>query len=221
MSQATWSSVDSYIERLFGLDDEVLRHAVAAGDDAGLPPIQVSAAQGMLLNLLARWGSARRVLEIGTLAGYSTIWLARALPADGRLVTLEIDQRHAEVARANLQRAGLGDLSEIIVGPALESLPGLAEKESEPFDLVFIDADKESYPDYLEWALGLCRSGGLILADNVVRGGAVAEQEGDDSRVAGVRRYLELAAHDERLESTVLQTVGSKGYDGLAISLVR
>ena len=221
MSQRTWSSVDAYVERLLGLDDDVLSEAVAAGERAGLPSIQVSAAQGRLLNLLARWGGARRVLEIGTLAGYSAIWLARALPADGRLVTLELDPRHAEVARANLERAGLLDRAEVVVGPALESLSRLAERESDPFDLVFIDADKHNYPGYLEWALRLSRSGALILADNVVREGAVADEQNHEQAVVGVRRYLELAAADDRLESTVIQTVGSKGYDGLAVSRVR
>lgn len=221
MSQATWSSVDSYIDELFELDDEVLREAVTAGERAGLPPIQVSTAQGRLLNLLARWGGARRVLEVGTLAGYSTIWLGRALPPDGRLVTLELDPRHAEVARANLARAGLSGMAEVIVGPALESLSRLAERATEPFDLVFIDADKHNYPGYLEWALRLTRSGSLIVADNVVRDGAVADEGNLEQAVVGVRRYLELAAADDRLESTVIQTVGSKGYDGLAISRVR
>ena len=221
MSQTTWSTVDSYIDELFGLDDEVLREAVAAGDRGGLPPIQVSAPQGRLLNLLARWGGARRILEIGTLAGYSAIWLARALPGDGRLVTLEVDERHAAVALDNVRRAGLAEVVEVIVGPALDTLPRLAEAEAEPFDLVFIDADKHNYPGYLEWAVRLCRSGGLIVADNVVRNGAVARGADQDTAVVGVRRYLELAAADERLESTVIQTVGSKGYDGLAVSRVR
>jgi predicted O-methyltransferase YrrM len=221
VSQHTWSSVDTYIERLFDLEDDVLREAMAAGDRAGLPPIQVSAPQGRLLQFLARWGGARRVLEIGTLAGYSAIWLGRALPPDGCLVTLEVDPRHADVARSNLERAGLGGVAEVVVGPALESLPRVADGDAEPFDLVFIDADKHNYPSYLEWALRLCRSGGMIVADNVVRDGALADLDNREQAVEGVRRYLELAAADDRLETTVIQTVGSKGYDGLAVSLVR
>lgn len=220
MTQTTWSSVDLYIDELFGLDDDVLREAVAAGDSAGLPPIQVSTPQGRLLNLLARWGGARRVLEVGTLAGYSAIWLGRALPADGRLVTLELDPRHAEVARTNLARAGLSGVAEVVVGPALESLPRLAEREPEPFDLVFIDADKESYPEYLDWSVRLSHPGSLIVADNVVRGGAILAVDSADPRVRGMRTFLEQLAADERLDATVMQTVGDKGYDGLAIALV-
>jgi predicted O-methyltransferase YrrM len=221
MSQDTWSAVDTYIGKLFDLEDDVLRATLESTEEAGLPPIQVSAPQGKFLYLLALAMGARRVLEIGTLAGFSAIWLGRALPPDGRLVTLELDPRHAEVARRNLAGAGLAPITEVVVGPALETIARLAEEASEPFDLIFIDADKHNYPSYLEWALRLCRSGGLIVADNVVRDGAVADENDRDQAVVGVRRYLQLAAADERLESTVIQTVGSKGYDGLAISRVR
>ena len=220
MGQTTWSSVDSYVDELFGLDDDVLREAVAAGERGGLPPIQVSTPQGRLLNLLVRWGGARRVLEVGTLAGYSAIWLGRALPADGRLVTLELDPRHAEVARANLGRAGLSGVAEVIVGPALVSLSRMAERETEPFDLVFIDADKESYPEYLDWSVRLSHPGSLIVADNVVRGGAILALDSADPGVRGMRTFLQQLAADERLDATVMQTVGDKGYDGLAIALV-
>lgn len=221
MTEGTWSAVDRYLAQGLVEEDDVLRQALAAGEQAGLPQIQVSPALGKLLYLLACSISARRVLEIGTLAGYSTIWLARALPPDGRLVTLELEPRHAEVARRNLAEAGLAERVEVMVGPAADSLRQLAGSSVEPFDLTFIDADKESYRDYLEGALQLARSGSLIVADNVVRAGALADLQSSDPRVVGVRRMLEMAAADERLETTVLQTVGSKGYDGIAIALVR
>jgi predicted O-methyltransferase YrrM len=222
MSEQRWAAVDEYLGGLFGGADPVLDAALAAS--TGLPAIQVSPLQGQLLHVLARSVGARRVLEIGTLGGYSTIWLGRALPADGRLLTLEAEPRHAAVARANLARAGLADLVEVRVGPAAESLAQLAaagaEPFDEPFDLVFIDADKPGYPEYLSWALRLTRPGGLIIGDNVVRGGAIADPDSDDPNVAGVRRFLELVAAEPRLTATVLQTVGVKGYDGLAIALV-
>ncbi|MEP7361576.1 MAG: O-methyltransferase [Chloroflexota bacterium] len=216
-----WSAVDDHLVELFGLDDDVLRAAVAGGVAAGMPQIQVSAALGRFLNLQARAVSARRILEVGTLAGYSSIWLARALPADGRLVTLELEPRHAEVARANLARAGLGDVAEVRVGPAAESLAALVADKVGPFDLVFIDADKDGYPDYLELSLQLSRPGTLIIADNVVRGGAIIDADSPDSRVQGIRRFNEMLARDPRVDATILQTVGTKGYDGIAYALVR
>ena len=216
-----WQAVDDYIVDTFDLDDDDLRAALAAGAAAGMPQIQVSAALGRFLNLQARSIGARRILEIGTLAGYSSIWLARALPRDGRLVTLELEPRHAEVARANLARAGLGDVAEVRVGPATETLAALVAEIVEPFDMVFIDADKEGYPDYLEWSLRLARPGTLIVADNVVRGGAIIEADHADSRVQGIRRFNEMLARDPRLDATIMQTVGSKGYDGVAFALVR
>ena len=216
-----WQAVDDYIVDTFDLDDDDLRAALAAGAAAGMPQIQVSAALGRFLNLQARSIGARRILEIGTLAGYSSIWLARALPRDGRLVTLELEPRHAEVARANLARAGLGDVAEVRVGPATETLAALVAEMVEPFDMVFIDADKEGYPDYLEWSLRLARPGTLIVADNVVRGGAIIEADHADSRVQGIRRFNEMLARDPRLDATIMQTVGSKGYDGVAFALVR
>ena len=185
-----------------------------------MPAIDVSAPQGKLLELLARLQRARSILEVGTLGGYSTIWLARGLVADGRLVTLEAEERYAAVARANLHRAGVAGVVDVRVGPALETLPHLEAEGVAPFDLIFIDADKAEYPEYLEWALRLSRPGTLIVADNVVRRGAVLERASDDPRVQGVRRFFELVARERRLDATALQTVGSKGYDGFALALV-
>ncbi len=216
-----WQEVDEFLTDLFGLQDAVLNATVESTSAAGMPMIQVSAAYGAFLNLLARAANARRILEVGTLAGYSTIWLARALPADGRLVSLELEQRHADVARANLERAGVSEQVEIVVGPAAELLRRLADVGTDAFDLIFIDADKDGYPEYLKLALELSRSGTLIVADNVVRGGQVATVDSGDGRVMGVRRFLEDLAADERLDATVVQTVGAKGYDGMAIARVR
>jgi predicted O-methyltransferase YrrM len=216
-----WNAVDNHLVELFGLDDDVLRAAIADSVTAGMPQIQVSATLGRFLNLQARTMGARRILEIGTLAGYSSIWLARALPVDGRLVTLELEPRHAEVARANLVRAGLGDVTEVRVGPASETLRAMVADKVEPFDMVFIDADKDGYPDYLEQSLELARPGTLIVADNVVRGGAIIDADSSDARVQGVRRFNEMLARDPRLDATILQTVGVKGYDGIAYALVK
>jgi predicted O-methyltransferase YrrM len=220
MTQKQWTEVDAYFTDLLVEADPVLEAALEASDAAGLPPINVAPNQGKLLMLLARIQGARRILEIGTLGGYSTIWLARALPADGRLVTLEAVPRHAEVARANIAHAGLGDRVEVRLGPALESLPRLVEEGEGPFDLVFIDADKPSNPQYLAFALQLTRPGSLIIADNVVRDGAVVRATSRDPNVQGVRRFNALLAAEPRLTATALQTVGSKGYDGFAIALV-
>jgi predicted O-methyltransferase YrrM len=215
-----WTVVDDYIADLFGLGGDALDEGLRASAAGGLPSIQVSAAQGKLLHLLARAIGAKRILEIGTLGGYSTIWLGRALPPDGRLVTLELDSHHADVARANLARAGLGAIVEVIVGPALATLARLAEQAVEPFDMVFIDADKERYPDYLEWSVRLSRPGTLIVADNVVRQGQIVEPDNGDTRVQGIRRFNEQLAADPRLTATIVQTVGAKGYDGLAFAVV-
>jgi predicted O-methyltransferase YrrM len=215
-----WVDVDEYITAQFGLHDDELEQALRASQAAGLPGIQVSAAHGKLLFLLARAIDARRILEIGTLGGYSAIWLARALPPGGRLTTLEIDPHHAEVARSNLARAGLAAVAEVVVGPAVESLARLADQGAGPFDLVFIDADKEGYPDYLEWSVRLSRKGTLIVADNVVRQGQVADPSNTDDRVRGIRLFNERLAGDDRLTATILQTVGSKGHDGLAFAVV-
>jgi len=197
--------------------DEALDLALAASTEAGLPAINVAPNQGKFLSLLASIQGAKNILEIGTLGGYSTIWLARALPKDGRLVTLELDPKHAGVARSNLARAGLGELVSIRVGPALETLPQLAAEGLPPFDFVFIDADKQSIPEYFEWALKLTRVGSVIVVDNVVRKGAVIDQATTDPNVQGVRRFNELLAKTSRVSATAVQTVGSKGYDGFAL----
>ncbi|MCX5343591.1 O-methyltransferase [Streptomyces atratus] len=220
MTLAQWTEVDDYFNGLLVGPDEALDAAVEASDKAGLPAIQVAANQGKLLNLLARLQGARTVLEIGTLGGYSTIWLARALPEGGRVVTLEADPAYAEVARANIERAGLADVVEIRLGRALDTLPELAEQGYGPFDVVFIDADKPSNPDYLAWSLKLTRPGSLIIADNVVRDGEVVDGGSDDPKVQGVRRFTELVAAEPTLTATALQTVGAKGYDGLLMALV-
>ncbi|MEA2135934.1 MAG: hypothetical protein QOC68_3843 [Solirubrobacteraceae bacterium] len=211
-----WDAVDRYLAEHLAPSDPVLDAALAASEAAGLPPASVSPVQGRLLELLARLCSARAILEIGTLGGYSTIWLARALPPDGRLVTLEADARHARVARENLARAGLDARVEVVEGPALETLPRLEG----PFDLVFIDADKERSADYLALALERSHPGTLIVADNVVRGGALVDADSDDPRVVGSRRLVEAVAADPRLTATGLQTVGVKGWDGLVLALV-
>jgi len=212
-------AVDRYIDALFAPEDEALTGALAESRAAGLPPIQISAGQGKFLYLLARMIGARRILELGTLGGYSTIWLARALPTEGRLVTLEYSPRHAEVARANLARAGLADRVEVVVGAALDTLPGVIARADAPFDLAFIDADKVNYPNYVRQIVPATRPGALILADNVIRGGAVLEP-GDEAAHATAAFNAEIAA-DTRLESVILQQVGVKGHDGLAIARVK
>ncbi len=215
-----WAAVDRYLTDVFLPPDPELEATLRASAEAGLPPINVSPTQGKLLQLLARIQGARTILEIGTLGGYSTIWLARALPAGGRLVTLEAEPKHAAVARANVARAGLADRVELRLGPALETLPRLAAEGFGPVDLCFIDADKPSNPDYFRWALRLARAGGLIVVDNVVRGGAVVDAGSDDAGVRGVRRLNELVAAEPRVSATAIQTVGGKGWDGLVIALV-
>jgi predicted O-methyltransferase YrrM len=213
---ADWQDVDAYIEGRLVPADPALQAALAANAAAGLPAIDVAPTQGKLLNILARMVGARRILEIGTLGGYSTIWLARALPADGRLVTLEAVPRHAAVARENIARAGLGDRVEVRVGAALDSLPGLEG----PFDFIFIDADKPSNPDYLDWALRLSRPGTVIVCDNVIRGGRVADMGNRDPALVGTRALFDRLGDDARLTATAIQTVGAKGWDGFAIALV-
>ncbi|HSI11590.1 MAG TPA: O-methyltransferase, partial [Chthoniobacter sp.] len=193
-NEKTWSAVDRYLTAQHGLDDAILQSTLAASSAAGLPEIQVSATQGKMLHLLARMQGAQRILEIGTLGGYSSIWLARALPADGRLVTLEFDPKHAEVARANFVRAGFEKLIDLRVGAALETLPQLVQEGAGPFDLIFIDADKDNYPGYFEWSLRLACPGTLIIADNVVRQGGVIDSNHPDVRVQGVRRFLDMVA---------------------------
>ncbi|MET7472811.1 O-methyltransferase [Streptomyces sp. NPDC005648] len=215
-----WDTVDDYFTAHLSPNDEALEAAVRDSDAAGLPHIAVSAPQGKFLQLLAEIQGARTVLEIGTLGGYSTIWLARALPADGRLISLEYSARHAEVATRNLARAGLDRVAEVRVGPALESLPKLADENPAPFDLVFIDADKGNNPHYVEWALRLTRAGSLIVLDNVVRQGRVADPDSTSPDVVGTRAALELIGSHPRLTGTAIQTVGGKGYDGFALARV-
>ncbi len=220
MAQEQWTAVDGYLTGLLVPSDPALDAALQASAAAGLPPIHVAPNQGKLLHLLARLQGARAILELGTLGGYSTIWLARALPQGGRLITLEADPRHAEVARVNIARAGLAHVVELRLGPALNTLPQLAAEGRGPFDLIFIDADKPGYPDYFAWALRLSRRGSLIIADNVVRSGAVVDAASGDPNVQATRRFHELLAAEPRVCATAIQTVGSKGYDGLAFALV-
>ncbi|MFI9834253.1 O-methyltransferase [Streptomyces sp. NPDC051913] len=215
-----WEAVDAYFATHLAPDDEALTATLRESEAAGLPSIAVSAPNGKLLHLLARIQGARRILEIGTLGGYSTIWLARALPADGRLITLEYSPRHAEVATANIARAGLDKLVEIRVGAALDSLAVLADEHQPPFDLVFIDADKANNPHYIEWALKLTRVGSLIVVDNVVRGGRVADPDDTTPDVVGTRTAIELLGSHPRVTATAIQTVGAKGYDGFALARV-
>ena len=220
MNQELWNAVDQYIHEQLVPSDPALDAALAACTDEGLPPISVTASQGKLLHLLALLQGAKNILEVGTLGGYSTIWLGRALPAGGRLVTLEADPKHARVANENIARAGLSNVVELREGKALDTLPELAAEGLEAFDLIFIDADKRHNPQYFDWALRLSRKGSLIIVDNVVREGAVIESESKDADIRGVRRLFEQMAAEPRVLCTAMQTVGSKGYDGFAIALV-
>jgi len=215
-----WTSVDEYVCDQLIPANPAIESALEASAAAGLPEIQVSPAMGRLLQLYVRMLQARRVLELGTLGGYSTIWLAGGLPPGGRIISIESETHHAEVARINLARAGYADQVEVRTGEALTLLPELLEENRQPFDLIFIDADKENYAPYLEWALRFSRSGTVIIADNVVRNGAITNPEDADSRVQGVRKFYELLAAEPRVSATVIQTVGCKGYDGFAVGLV-
>lgn len=220
MNQEVWSKVDRYLAERLIPADPVLDAALAESDAAGLPSIQVSPAQGKFLHLLARIHGAKRILEIGTLGGYSTIWLGRALPPNGKLLTLEVDSKHAAVAQANIDRAGLADKVEIILGSASESLATLIEQDEAPFDLVFIDADKPSTPGYFQKALQLTGPGAVIIVDNVARRIAAVEAESGDPGVEGIREFLEIAAKEPRVTGVGMQTTGAKGYDGFAMFLV-
>ena len=219
MSLDAWTRIDHYLETLLPRD-EALDAARSASHAAGLPDIHVAPNQAVLLGLIARATGARRILEIGTLGGYSTIALARALPAGGRLVTLERDPHHAAVARANLEHAGVADVVDLRLGPALETLPRMAAAGEPPFDFVFVDADKPSNVDYFEWALRLGRAGTVIVVDNVVRGGAVADLAAADDNALGVRRLFERVAREPRVQATAVQTVGAKGHDGFLLALM-
>jgi predicted O-methyltransferase YrrM len=220
VSDRTWSDVDRLVEAQLIGEDPDLDAALAANAAAGLPPIAVTPSQGKLLHLIARSIGARSILEIGTLGGYSSIWLARALAPGGRLVTLEADARYAELARANISRAGLRELVDVRVGKALDTLAQLAAEQPDPFDLVFIDADKVHTPDYFQWALRLTHPGSVIVADNVIRGGALADPDSSDPAVLGSRRLHDMLAAEPRVGATTIQTVGSKGYDGFTFALV-
>ncbi|HTV14237.1 MAG TPA: O-methyltransferase [Acidobacteriaceae bacterium] len=220
MSQELWTDVERYVDGLLIPSDPVLEAAINACEAAELPPIAVTPGQGKLLYLLARVQRAKRILEIGTLGGYSTIWLARALPADGSVVTLELEKKHADVAMANIAQADLSPLVDLRVGRALETLPELAAEGLEPFDMVFIDADKENTEAYFRWAMRLSREGAIIVVDNVIREGEVADPDTGDERVQGIRRFNEMLAAETRVEATTIQTVGSKGYDGFTLAVV-
>jgi predicted O-methyltransferase YrrM len=220
MSQERWAAVDRYITDLLVQPDPALEAALKDSVKAGLPPINVSPPQGKLLHILAKMQGARRILEVGTLGGYSTIWLASALSRGGKLITLEVDPRHAEIARKNIGRAGLTKAVEVRLGNALDTLPKLVSEGRGPFDLVFIDADKPSNPEYFAWALKLSRKGTLIVVDNVVRDGAVVDAKSRDASVRGVRRLNQVIAAEKRVVATTIQTVSAKGYDGFAVALV-
>jgi len=221
MGEDRWTEVDRYFSDRLIPSDPILESALEASAAAGLPAIAVSPNQGKLLQMLAQIVGARTILEIGTLGGYSTIWLARALPAGGRLITLELDPKHAEVAKQNVSRAGLGEIVDVRVGDALKTLPKISGERHGPFDLIFIDADKQHIPEYFEWALKLSRSGTLIIVDNVVRDGGVIDADSTDPSIQGVRRFIELLRAKSDVSGTAIQTVGIKGYDGFAIMLVR
>jgi predicted O-methyltransferase YrrM len=221
MSHELWSAVDDYLVSTVVRPDAEVEAAVTASTEAGLPEIAVSPTQGKLLHLLATLTGARRILEVGTLGGYSTIWLARALPSDGLLVSLEVDPHHAQVARENIDRAGLDSKVEIVLGPAIDTLRELSAERNEAFDLVFIDADKQNNPEYFDFAVRLGRPGTLIIVDNVVRDGAVVEVDSSDPAVEGTRRLHEQVGADARVGATAIQTVGSTGYDGFLMAVVR
>jgi predicted O-methyltransferase YrrM len=220
MSQDLWTRVDDYINSVTIGPDAALEAASAAAAAAQLPPISVTPAQGKLLHLMARAHGATRILEVGTLAGYSTIWLARAVPPDGRVITLESDARHAEIARANIERAGLTGRVDVRLGSALDTLPQLAAEQQPPFDFTFVDADRTNLAEYFDWAVRLSRPGSVIIVDNVVRKGGVVDASSDDPNVKGVRRFNDRLKADTRVSATMVQTVSAKGYDGFAMALV-
>jgi predicted O-methyltransferase YrrM len=218
--QNQWTSVDHFYSEKLGTEDQILRDTLLSNSKAGLPAIDVSANQGKLLQFLAQMIGARRILEVGTLGGYSTIHMARSLPKGGKLITMEFDAKHAEVAKANIAHADLSSLVEIRLGDANDLLPKLYSEKPEPFDLVFLDADKKSNPAYFEWALKMTKSGSLIIVDNVVRGGAILESESNDPHIQGVRQLATLVGKEKRVQATAVQTVGTKGYDGFLIARV-
>jgi predicted O-methyltransferase YrrM len=220
MNPEQWTAVDAYFSQALLPPDPVLEATRLANSRAGLPAIDVSPCQGKLLHLLTKMQNARRVLEIGTLGGYSTIWMAKALPSDGLLVTLEAEPKHAIVAQQNIEQAGFAQIVRVLTGQALESLPKVKAEYREPFDLIFIDADKANTPEYFNWALELSRPGTVIIVDNVVRKGEVADSANTDPNIQGMRRLIEMLANDSRVDATAIQTVGSKGYDGFVVARV-
>ncbi|HYG17372.1 MAG TPA: O-methyltransferase [Ohtaekwangia sp.] len=220
MNAALFGAVDRYIGNLVGEEDEVLQATVRSIEEAGIPQISVSANQGKFLQVMAMLCNAKRILEVGTLAGYSTIWTARALPQDGRLITLEYDPKHAAVAQKNIDRAGLSSIVEIRTGKAITLMPELVKENEGPFDLIFIDADKPPYTEYFEWALKLSRNGTLIIADNVVREGKVMDADTTDEMASGARRFNEALARNKAVTATIIQTVGAKDHDGMALAVV-
>lgn len=220
MNQEQWTAMDEFLTSQLLPQDAALDAALAASTQAGLPAINVAPNQGKLLNLLAKLRGARRILEVGTLGGYSTIWLARALPAEGRLISLEVDAAHAQVARANVERAGLSKTVSIVLGPAAQTLDQLVADSAEPFDMIFLDADKRSYPEYLRLSLQLSRPGTLIVADNVIRRGQIADHASTDPDVVGLHAFFRQLATNPRLDSTAVQTVGVKGWDGFSMTIV-
>jgi predicted O-methyltransferase YrrM len=220
MTQDVWEAVEHYFDKVLVAQDSALEDALATAAEEKLPAIQVSTVQGKLLQLLARILGARNILEIGTLGGYSTIWMARALPEGGRLITLEADTKHADVARKNFARAGVDSKVELRLGKALDTLPKIAAEGLGPFDLFFIDANKSNMPEYFEWSLKLARKGSVIIADNVVREGAVLDANSKDADIQGIRRFLEMVGKEKRVSGTAIQTVSTKNYDGFAMVLV-
>ncbi len=220
MTKDVWEAVDKYFDEMLIPHDSALDDALAAASAENLPAIQVSSVQGKLLHLLARIMGARNILEIGTLGGYSTIWMARALPEGGRIITLEADPKHAEVAQKNFARAGVENKIELRLGKALDTLPKVAADGRGPFDMFFIDANKSNMPEYFEWSLKLARKGSVIIADNVVREGAVLDARSKDADIQGIRRFLEMVGKEKRVSGTALQTVSTKNYDGFALVLV-
>jgi predicted O-methyltransferase YrrM len=220
MTQDLWTSVDRYFSDKFLQKDPILDAAVESAEKAGLSPIAVSPNQGKFLHMLAQLVNARAILELGTLGGYSTIWLARGMRDGGRLITVELDPKHAEVAKSNISRAGLKDVVDVRIGSALDVLPQLAAEKRGPFDLIFVDADKQNIPAYFEWSMKLSHPGTVIIVDNVVRDGEVIDPNSPDDRIAGVRKFVDLLAAESRASATTIQTVGVKGYDGFAMVLV-
>jgi predicted O-methyltransferase YrrM len=220
VNQGLWTAVDEYLNEVLVGADESLEHALAHSTDAGLPAIAVSPTQGKFMMMLARVQGARRILEIGTLGAYSTIWFAKALPADGRIITIESEPKHAEVARENIEAAGFGGMVDVRLGKALDVLPDISAENLGPFDFTFIDADKPNIPEYFDWALRLSHSGSIIIVDNVIREGAVIDADSEDASVQGVRRLNDRLARESSVTVTTLQTVGGKGYDGFTIALV-